>query len=231
MFRLLAIIVLFGAALASGAWGLHNREESQTPKEETVYEYNLTSVSEILAGPPEDITEIELKDFYFAKEAIGVDLDGEPGWEEAYIPLFPNDVALQPHNLLSVIYKTDQLKNSDDTAAFFENETLKGFYIAGNQKLSKVAFGKLAKRYGSLDYDASVLITSELPKEPEIIESYWFAFAGFAGFLLLAGWQSMGLIGDLRNRNSQDKPEADNGTKSVFSATPNSNEPPKYKPQ
>ena len=231
MFRFLAIIVLFGAALASGAWGLQNREESQTPKEETPHEYKLTSVSEILADPPEDFAEVELKDFHFAKEVIGVDLDGEPGWEEAYIPLFPNDVALQPHNFLSVIYKTNQLKNSDDTAAFFENETLCGFYLEGNQELSKVAFGKLAKRYGSLDYGASVLITSEMPKEPEAVESYWFAFAGFAGFLLLAGWQSMGLIGDLRNRKSRDNSEADNGASSVFSVTPSSNEPLKYKPQ
>ena len=231
MFRFLAIIVLFGAALASGAWGLHNREEAQAPKEETAHKYNLTSVSDILADPPEGVAEVELKDFYFAKEVIGVDLDGEPGWEEAYIPLFPNDVALRPHNFLSVIYKTNQLKNSDDTAAFFENETLCGFYLEGNQELSKVAFGKLAKRYGSLDYGASVLITSEMPKELEAVESYWFAFAGFAGFLLLAGWQSMGLIGDLRNRKSRDNSEADNGASSVFSVTPSSNEPPKYKPQ
>ena len=230
MFRILTIIVLLGVALASGAWGLHARKESQAPKEEKAHEYNLTSVSEILAEPPTDSVGVELKDFHYAQEAIGVDLDGQPGWEEAYIPLFASDVALQPHNLLSVIYKTDQLKNSDDAEAFFENKTLRGFYIKENQELSKVAFGKLAKRYGSLDYSASVLITSEMPEEPETVESYWFAFAGFAGFLLLAGWQSLGLIGNLGNRTSRDESETISA-ESIFNDARKSNEPQKYKPQ
>ena len=204
MLRILSIIILLAVALATGGWGWHAHKEhqmgQQTPKEGKVYDFQLASVSEILAEAPGDGEAIELEKFHFPQEAIGVDLDGQPGWEEAYLPLFPNDVVLKGHNLVSVIYKTNTLKNSDDVEAFFKNETLKGFYVQSKQKLSKVAFGKLAKRYGSMDYDRSVLITSELPEEQLEIQTYWFALAAFAGLLLMAGWQSLGLVGDIRSR-------------------------------
>lgn len=233
MFRLLTIIVLFGAAYASGTWGLHahqeHQKELQAPKEIKTPEYKPASVSEILAELPEDGAGVELKDFHYAKEAIGVDLNGKPGWEEAYIPLFPNDVALSPHNLVCVIYQTDQLKNSDDAKVFFENKTLRGFYVAGRQKLSKVAFGKLAKRYGSINYDAAILITAKLPKEEEGLEPHWFALAAFAGFFLLAGWQSFSLIGDVRRRIFRGK-SGTSSAETIFERAQNSNEPPKYKP-
>ena len=233
MLRLLAIIILSGAALATGAWGLQahkdHKQAQQVPKEEPTHEFQLTTVADVLADQPSDGEGLELENFHFAQEVIGVDLDGQPGWEEAYIPLFPRDSGMQGHSLVSVIYKTNAIKSEEDAEAFFENENLKGFYSESNQELSKVAFGKLARRYGSMDFDRSVLITSDFPKEQTEIPTYLFALAAFGGFLLMAGWQSLGLLGDIRHRITRRKlTENGVGLGSIFGDDEDSNEPPRY---
>jgi len=232
MFRFFFIIVLLGAALASGAWGLNAyKEQTQEtlPEPEPVTEYEPTTIAELIAKRPSEDGAFELQNFHFAKEVVGVDLGGEPDWDHAYIPLFANDILLQTHNYKSVIYRTDTLRSEKDVEAFFENKTLEGFYAQQNQQLSNVAFGKLAKRYGGLDYKNCVIITSDMPEEPQEIETYWFGLMGFAGLLALAGFQSIGLIGDIQRRISRNKSNLENvDPASIFAGGNSDNSPPKY---
>ena len=240
MFRFLFIIVLFGAALASGTWGMRayrehlaetEAQESTDAVEEPKIEFETFSVANLLKEQPAEDSAVELVDFYFPHEVIGVDLDGEPGWEEVYLPIFPDDISLKKSNLISVIYKTQAIKSPEDVEAFFEQKTLKAFYVANDQQLSKVAFGKLAKRYGSLDYTKCVLITENVVEE-KAIEKHWFALAAFAGFLSMAGWQSLGLIGHIirRRKNRDDSIPTDAaGLAALFNEAQQNNTPEKYK--
>lgn len=207
MVRLLAILLFFGLAVASGAAGyftnLKNRQE--TEQAEAPVEFEAISADDLINDAPKENKAVRVTDFYFGRIPVGINLDdSKKDWEETYIPLFANTGEIQKYNAICVIYRTDEIKSVEDVEEFFDKKELEGFYVYHAQELPDYAFSNLAQRYKSLDYSRCVLLTSTKPEDP-VKASYHLALLGFAVFLSIAGWQSFALMGDLKSKIETEK--------------------------
>ena len=207
MLRPLIILLLFGLAIGSGAYGLmnHNREKQQPAETaEVVHEYEAIELVKLLRRPPESHQAIELEDFHFGVLPMTFDYDEDEVWDEVYIPLFPANLH-KSHNCICVIYHSEKYKTQEELEALLEGETLKGFYNPSNQKLPDAVFSKMARKYGSIDYSKSLLFSDEEPTSPIQYSSAFGAFACFAFFLALAGWQTMSMVTTMKARIAAEK--------------------------
>lgn len=236
MVRFLAIILFFGLAMASGAAGYFANLNDQKASEdvEAPVEFENISATDLINDAPQEDKALRLTDFHFGRIPVGINLDdSKKDWEETYIPLFPNDGAVQKYNAICVIFQSDELSNIEEVEEFFDKKEIEGFYVQSAQDLPEYAFSNLAQKYKSLDYTRCVLLTSKKP-EPLVKPTYHLALLGFAVFLSIAGWQSFALLGDLKSKIEKEKQAKEvsdaAGLSELFGDT-NSDSKPETKPQ